>query len=48
MREEGWADPLPMWAEGMTHACENITLFQTLFASGNKYLVVMQRYKARL
>ena len=31
------ADP-PLWAEGITHACENITLPQTSFA-GCKYLV---------
>ena len=35
------ADPLPggghpPWAEGMTHACENIALLQTSFAGGNK------------
>ena len=26
----------PPWTEGMTHACENITLPQTSFADGNK------------
>ena len=25
----------PLWTEGMTHACENITLPQTSFAGGN-------------
>ena len=28
----------PLWAEGMTHACENITLSQTSFAGGNNGL----------
>ena len=28
------ADP-PLWTEGMTHACENITLPQTSFVGGN-------------
>ena len=27
--------PPPTWTEGMTHACENITLPQTSFAGGN-------------
>ena len=27
---------LPMWTEGMTQSCENITLHQTSFAGGNK------------
>ena len=26
--------PLPLWTEPLTHACENITLSQTLFADG--------------
>ena len=29
--------PSPLWTEWLTHACENITLAQTLFAGGNKY-----------
>ena len=31
-----WWDTHPLWTEGMTNACENITLPQTSFASGNK------------
>ena len=30
------ANPLPRWAEGTTHACENMTLPQTSFGGGNK------------
>ena len=32
----GKPTPPPLWTEGMTHACENITLPQTSFADGNK------------
>ena len=32
----GIQPPPPPWTEGMTHACENITLPQTSFADGNK------------
>ena len=34
-----WWDTHPLWTEGMTHACENITLPQTSFASGNKVTI---------
>ena len=30
-----WEAPPPARTEGMTHACENITLLQTSFAGGN-------------
>ena len=30
--------PPPLWTETLTHATQNITLPQTLFASGNKYV----------
>ena len=29
------ADPLTLWTERITHACENITLPKTSFAGGN-------------
>ena len=32
----GGVGQTPRWTEGMTHACENVTLPQTSFAGGNK------------
>ena len=35
MQTRLYADPPSLWIEGMTHACENITLPQTSFAGVN-------------
>ena len=44
MRTSPTSPPYPPWTEGMTQACENITLPQTSFAGGNydNYVIVLQ------
>ena len=37
------ANPPPLWTEGLTDACENITLLQTSFAGSKHYKIVSLR-----